>query len=68
VALTVNLYSVGALKLSAAGLSFLALLPAIVGMSAGQLILARVSPPVFQRCFFIGMLVLGAHQLVRSLL
>lgn len=67
-ALTVNLYFEGALKVTAAGLSFLALLPALVGMYIGQLILARVSPPVFQRCFFIGMLVLGAHQLVRSLL
>jgi uncharacterized membrane protein YfcA len=68
VALTVNLYFEGALKVSAAGLSFLALLPALAGMYIGQLILARVSPPVFQRCFFVGMLGLGAHQLVRSLL
>lgn len=68
VALTVNLYLEGALKLSAAGLSALALLPALIGMYIGQRILARVSPPVFRRCFFLGMLALGAHQLIRSLL
>jgi len=68
VALSINLYFEGALKLSAAGLSSLALLPALAGMYIGQRVLARISPGVFRRCFFIGLLLLGAHQLIRSLL
>jgi uncharacterized protein len=67
VALALNLILLGAMQASATSLSFLALLPAIAGMYLGQIVRTRVSPTVFRYCFFIGMLLLGAHLLIRTL-
>jgi uncharacterized membrane protein YfcA len=67
VALGFNLFLVGAIQASAAGLSLLALLPALGGMYLGQVLRRRFAPEVFRRCFFAGMLLLGAHLLVRAL-
>ncbi len=39
--------------------SVAALLPASIGMVAGEYLRARISPALFRRCFFAGMLVLG---------
>jgi uncharacterized membrane protein YfcA len=66
-ALAINLFVLGAMKSSVAGLSFLALVPAVAGMYLGQIVRTRVSPTVFRYCFFIGMLLLGAHLLIRTL-
>eukprot|EP01037_Dinobryon_pediforme_P013545 gene13545-13664_t len=40
-------------------LSVLALVPTAIGMQAGEYLRSRISAPLFRRCFFAGMLVLG---------
>jgi len=50
-----------------AGTSFLALLPALAGMYAGQHVRGRLQPAVFRRWFFIGLIALGGHMIFRSL-
>jgi uncharacterized protein len=57
----------GALGLPMAGVSMLALLPALAGMAAGQWIRAIVSLKTFRLCFFVGLLGLGAHLALRPL-
>lgn len=49
----------------AAGHSALALIPAVAGMQLGQWLRDHMSPAVFRRCFFVALLALGAHQLLR---
>jgi uncharacterized protein len=68
VALAAALTFEGAYEPSVAGTSALALLPAAIGMVAGQWIRARVSASVFRLCFFIGTLLLGLHLAVRAFL
>jgi hypothetical protein len=68
IALGIGLAYVGTFRLSVAGTSFIALLPALGGMFIGQRVRARVSAAVFRRCFFIGMLALGAHLLLKTVL
>ncbi len=58
----------GALQLSVAGASVLALAPAVAGMLLGQWVRGRVRPRVFRLCFFAGALALGAHLMLRALL
>jgi uncharacterized protein len=41
--------------------SGLAVAPALLGMAVGQWLRLRIRPDVFRLCFFIGMLLLGAH-------
>jgi uncharacterized protein len=68
VALAVLLASDGVLKSSNAGASLLALAPALAGMALGQLVRTRVRPEVFRTCFFVGLLLLGAHLALRALI
>lgn len=56
----------GAYELSVAGASVLALVPAAIGMVAGQWIRARVSAAAFRLCFFVGTLLLGLHLALRA--
>lgn len=51
-----------------AGASLLALLPALLGMALGQWLRGRVSPAAFRRIFFLGLLGLGGHLVLRWLL
>lgn len=51
----------GALQPEVAGLSLMAVVPALVGMWIGQSLRARISARIFRRCFFIGLLLLGLH-------
>jgi uncharacterized membrane protein YfcA len=67
-ALAVVLARDGALELSNAGASLLALAPALGGMFLGQWLRVRASPRVFRICFFAGLLVLGAHLALRAVL
>lgn len=53
---------------TAAGSSVLALVPSIIGMQLGQWLRGRMRPEVFRRCFFIALLALGLHQLLRLFL
>jgi uncharacterized membrane protein YfcA len=48
--------------------SVLALLAALVGMVLGQSVRGRIKAETFRLCFFIGLLLLGAHLALRGLL
>jgi uncharacterized membrane protein YfcA len=65
-ALAVILAADGTLKFSLAGVSLLALAPALVGMIAGQRLRALTRPDVFRYCFFAALLVLGGHLVLRA--
>ncbi|WBS04059.1 sulfite exporter TauE/SafE family protein [Pseudoduganella sp. SL102] len=60
-ALAVMLAGHGAWQPAEAGISFLAQLPALVGLALGTRLRARLEPQVFRRCFFITLLLLGGH-------
>jgi uncharacterized membrane protein YfcA len=66
-ALAVFLARDGALPPAVAGASLLALAPTLIGMWVGQIVRARVRPDVFRVCFFVGLLLLGAHLMLRGL-
>ncbi len=66
-ALAAGLARDGALPLSAAGASLLALAPALLGMAAGQWLRLRVRPEAFRRWFFLGLLLLGLDLALRPL-
>jgi uncharacterized protein len=68
VALAASLVRDGALQISVAGVSLLALAPALLGMVLGQSVRARVRPETFRVCFFVGSLLLGAHLMLRTLI
>lgn len=68
IALAIALSTGGALDQGLAGASLVALFPALAGMAIGQWVRARISAAVFKRCFFIGLLLLGGHLLVRNIL
>ena len=51
----------GALPWPALGVSALAIAPALLGMALGAALRARVAAETFRRCFFAGLLVLGAE-------
>jgi uncharacterized membrane protein YfcA len=54
--------------MQAAGLSLYALIPALAGMLIGQWIRRRIRPELFRRCFFVGLLGLGLHLMLRPFL
>lgn len=60
-ALAGSLLNGGALAAEVAGVSALAVLPALAGMWAGQRLRGRIAPRTFRLCFFWGLLALGAH-------
>jgi uncharacterized membrane protein YfcA len=60
-ALAANIVRAGALNVSILGTTLIALAAAIVGMWFGQHLRSRLQPPVFRRCFFIGLLALGLY-------
>lgn len=66
-ALSFGLIGAGALNGTVAWHSLLALVPALVGMGAGQFIRNRISAATFKICFFAGLLALGAYLCWRSL-
>jgi uncharacterized membrane protein YfcA len=66
-ALAVLLVRDGALQMSVAGVSLLAVVPALIGMVLGQRMRARVRSDTFRTCFFLGSLLLGAYLALRAL-
>lgn len=62
------LVQTGSLGISVAGVSLLALGPALLGMALGQLVRARVQSRAFRICFFLTLLALGAHLVLRGLM
>ena len=67
-ALTVNLARAGALNVALASPTFSALAAAGAGMWLGQSLRARLPPQMFRRCFFGGLLLLGAYLVARAFL
>lgn len=67
IALAVGLALEGKLHAAVAGGSLLAILPAVAGMALGQLIRGRMSPAVFRRWFFAGLLALGLYMVARAI-
>jgi uncharacterized membrane protein YfcA len=67
-ALAGDLFHGGVLRGPILGGSLLALLPALAGMALGQWARSRISPAMFRRCFFIGLLVLGGDLVVQAAL
>ncbi len=65
-ALGLALAASGRFQAAIVGSSFLALLPALAGMYAGQFVRGRLEPTVFRRWFFIGLLALGGYMFLRS--
>lgn len=68
VALAVALAGSGILGFGLAAVSAMALVPALLGMRLGGWVRGRISEPIFRRCFFLGLLGLGLHLVVRALL
>lgn len=60
-ALAVTLAGEGALRTTDLTLSLVAVVPALLGMAAGQWVRLRIRPDLFRLCFFVGLLLLGAH-------
>jgi uncharacterized protein len=65
-ALSAVLAHEGVFQIPLAGVSLLALAPALAGMLLGQWVRNRIRPAVFRSCFFLGLLVLGLHLALRS--
>src|SRR5215468_10775404 len=68
IALAIGLASHGAFQGGDAGASSLAVMPALLGMQAGQRLRQRISPAAFRRWFLICLLLLGAELFLRPLL
>lgn len=66
VALAVSLAARDAWQPAAAGLSFLAQLPAMAGMLLGQRLRGRMRPALFRRCFLLALMLLGMHLALES--
>jgi uncharacterized membrane protein YfcA len=67
VALACSLAASGSLAPGSGVYSLLALFPALVGMAAGQRLLRLMRPATFQRWFYLGLMLLGAHLAVRGI-
>jgi len=65
IALAFGLAHGGALHAGALGASLLAVVPALLGMWAGQRLRSRIAPATFRRWFFICLLGLGIELLLR---
>jgi uncharacterized protein len=68
VARAASLLLAGEYSPGAAGTSVYALVPALVGMGIGQWIRGRIRAQTFRRCFFVGLLGLGLHLVLRPLI
>ncbi|VTU19284.1 Sulfite exporter TauE/SafE [Variovorax sp. SRS16] len=67
VALGIALAGHGSYSGSLIGESLAMLVPALTGMAAGQWIRSRLSLATFRRCFFVGLILLGAYMVARQL-
>lgn len=66
-AMATALWRLGAFEGETAGASALAVLPAVLGMAAGQWLRGRIDQATFRRWFFAGMLLVGAHLAFKGL-
>lgn len=67
-ALALGLFAHGAFQVSQLGTSALAIIPALIGMWAGQYVRMRISPQRFRQCFLLFLIVLGLELASRPLL
>jgi uncharacterized membrane protein YfcA len=67
VALALGLLRVDAWHAGSIWLSLLALVPALLGMQAGQMLRQRIAAPKFRRVFFAGLLLLGVYLVIERL-
>lgn len=65
-ALAAGLAGTGTFAAGDAAASLLALVPALLGMAAGQWARRRMRPELFRTCFFAGLLLLGAHLVLNG--
>jgi hypothetical protein len=65
--LAAALQRAGEMSISVVAPSAAGLVAALAGVLLGQLVRGRASPATFRMCFFIGLLVLGAHLALRRL-
>lgn len=68
IALAVGLGARGAFRLDDLALSAFAVLPALGGMWAGQVVRNGISPPMFRQGFLVCLLALGVEMIMRPLL
>ena len=61
IAMAAGLAQGGALQMTGAAVSLMALVPALGGMFIGQWLRGKISAVLFRRCFFVGLLLLGLH-------
>jgi uncharacterized membrane protein YfcA len=66
-ALATGLTLTGQFQMSIATSSLFALIPAFAGMFIGQAIRMRLRQDIFKKCFFIGLIILGAYMAIRAL-
>ncbi|VEI66961.1 Sulfite exporter TauE/SafE [Serratia rubidaea] len=66
-ALAAGLWWHGAFQAGSLGASTLAVLPALVGLFAGQKLRRVISPLLFRRCFLLCLIVLGVEMTLRAL-
>lgn len=64
-ALAIKLWNSGQQEYIDYGLSFIALLPALVGMYLGQYLRKIMNEGVFRRCFFSGLVLLGMYMAIK---
>lgn len=66
IALGAGLLMQGGLQMGGMGLSWLMLVPALIGLEVGQRVRRRLSEQTFRKLFFIGLVVLGLHAILRA--
>ena len=66
IALAAGLIGVGAFGSPLAGVSGMAVVPALVGVAVGQRVRGRLGADAFRRWFFKGLLALGLWMAVRT--
>ena len=64
--LALGLLASGTFRMEVAGSSMLALIPAFAGMFLGQWVRDKLPQEAFRRCFFGGLVVLGAYMAFRA--
>ena len=67
IALALGLASHGAFKMEGLSISVLAVVPALVGMWAGQYVRRAVSPTIFKSCFLVALALLGLEMMLRDI-
>lgn len=67
IALAIGLAMRGAFNVDGMALSGLAVVPALLGMWAGQYIRRAVTPTVFKRCFLAALALLGTEMILRGI-